>query len=370
VPAAGLYTTAADISRFMIAHLQFGLLGGTRILNEATAKEMQARHFIHHPNLRGRAYGFSELFVNGQRIVFHDGGMPGFTSRLCLLPEAGLGFFVAYNSDDLGTKAVVTTRLMDGIFPAGVKSAPGPAAGAAGNASDFTGTYDQVAGFATNGLRLGSMLQNHVVVKAAGGGRLAAFGGEYGEVEPLLFRDEGGNHVAFGKGDDGRICYLYAGSGAYEKLGFLESPTALLCLASIFILASLPMGVVWPIGILVRPGRFRASWQRLFPSGRLVAGVESFLIVLFLACFVGLFLQLDSYWQIMRNEYPWSWVTKLLAVPIAVAALAPALFFCAERAWVKAQGTLFGRLCMSGAAGATGFFVWTLWRWHLIGFNY
>jgi hypothetical protein len=95
------------------------------------------------------------------------------------------------------------------------------------------------------------------------------------------------------------------------------------------------MGVVWPLGSLVWPGKFRTSWRRLFPSGRFAAGTVSFLTVFFLASFVGLFLQIGHYWQIMRNEFPWPWITRLLIVPILISALSPVLLFYAVRAWSK-----------------------------------
>ncbi len=370
VPAAGLFTTGRDISRFMMAHLQTGRLGEIRILGENATREMHSRHFIHHEKLRGRAYGFSELFINGQRIIFHDGGMPGYTSRLCLLPESGIGFFVSCTSDDLGTKAILTTKLMDRLFPPDGKPAPAKPAPQTVKVSEFLGYYDQVAGFATNGLRLGSMLQNYAVVKAGASDRISVFGGEYAAVEPLVFQDRGGNYVAFGRDEDQEIRYLYAGSGVYERLGRLENPTALLYLAVIFVMASMPMGVLWPAGALVWPGRFRSSWTRQFPSGRTLAAVVSFLTVFFLAGFVGLFMQLENYWQIMRNEYPWSWVTRLLAVPLVIAVLTPVLFLYSARAWKTNEGTVFGRVYMSLFTAVTLFFLWTLGQWHLIGFNY
>jgi CubicO group peptidase (beta-lactamase class C family) len=370
VPAAGLYTTAHDVSRFMIAQLQFGRLGDTRILGEATAKEMQARHFAHHPQLRGRAYGFSELFVNGRRILFHDGGMPGFTSRLCLLPDQGLGFFVSYTSDRLGLKSELTTVLMDAFFPAAAEPAEEAAPEAASDLPAFSGYYDQVAGFSTNALRLGSMLQNYMTVKVAGPGTLVMFGDEFRAVDRLLFRDKDGQHVAFERDGRGRIRRLYVGTGAYEKLGVLESPNALLGLAAAIVLLSLPMAVVWPLGALIRPGRFGASWRRHVPAGRALAGVTSFLVVFFLVAFAGLFLQIEHYWQIMRNEFPWPWITRLLVVPLVVAGLCPFLVYATATAWLRRSGSLVGRLCLSMAAAAAMLFIAVLWNWNLIGFNY
>ena len=72
-PASTVSTTAADMARFMIAHLQNGRYGGlngeTRILEESTAKEMHERQFSNHPRLDGMAYGFYEQTINGERTI-------------------------------------------------------------------------------------------------------------------------------------------------------------------------------------------------------------------------------------------------------------------------------------------------------------
>jgi CubicO group peptidase (beta-lactamase class C family) len=370
VPAAGLYTTARDVSRFMIAQLQYGRLGNVRILDEATAREMQARHFAHHPRLRGRAYGFSELFVNGQRILFHDGAMPGFTSRLCLLPEHGLGFFTSYTSDRLGLKSDLTTAIMDALFPKAAAADPDSAMALAGDLSAFTGSYDQVAGFSTNAMRLGSMLENYATVAKSGPDALKMFGTEFRTVEPLLFRDRNGQYVAFRQAAGGEVSHLFVGSGAYEKLDAWDSPAALLWETGAIVLTTLPMGLLWPLGALVWPRRLGSAWRHHLPAGRSAAGVACFLALFFLASFVGLFLQIDHYWQIMRNEYPWPWITRLLAVPPIVVFLCPIVLVASARSWAKGSGTTFGRTLMSLGGIGTLLFLAVLWRWNLIGFNY
>jgi hypothetical protein len=72
----------------------------------------------------------------------------------------------------------------------------------------------------------------------------------------------------------------------------------------------------------------------------------------------------------MRNENPWPWITRLLAVPLIVVALSPILLFASARSWVTGSGTTFGRVMMSLATAATLLFIGVLWRWNLVGFNY
>jgi CubicO group peptidase (beta-lactamase class C family) len=76
-PAGALSSTAADMARFMIAHLQNGRYGDARILEEETAKQMHSQQYTLDPRLPGMAYGFYESRVNGQHIIGHGGDTRG-----------------------------------------------------------------------------------------------------------------------------------------------------------------------------------------------------------------------------------------------------------------------------------------------------
>ena len=93
-PSADLHTTAIDMARFMIAHLQGGQYNGKRILNEETIREMHSQQATNHPKLVGRTLGFAEAVENKQRVIFHGGAMPGFTCQLSLIPDQNLGFLL------------------------------------------------------------------------------------------------------------------------------------------------------------------------------------------------------------------------------------------------------------------------------------
>lgn len=93
-PAANLLTTGTDIAPFMIAHMQGGRYGKTRILKETSVQEM------HRPRQIGEspvmAYGFFPYFENNLRGIFHNGGWDGAISQMYLLPEQNIGWFVSY----------------------------------------------------------------------------------------------------------------------------------------------------------------------------------------------------------------------------------------------------------------------------------
>lgn len=99
-PAGDLLTTGSDMARFMLAHLGRGKFGGARILAPETADVMHATQFRNGEGLDGWAYGFQERTLNGWRTIQHGGDWRGFGALLVLVPEAGIGFFVATNKDN------------------------------------------------------------------------------------------------------------------------------------------------------------------------------------------------------------------------------------------------------------------------------
>ncbi|NIJ37376.1 CubicO group peptidase (beta-lactamase class C family) [Sphingopyxis panaciterrae] len=98
IPAGGLTSTAPDIARFMIAHLNGGVLGEHRILQEASARTMHASPYAMLPPLHGMGLGFAQHDINGHRVIVHDGDTRFFHSQLNLFPDDNVGLFLSLNS--------------------------------------------------------------------------------------------------------------------------------------------------------------------------------------------------------------------------------------------------------------------------------
>jgi CubicO group peptidase (beta-lactamase class C family) len=124
-PAAGLVTTAADMSRFLRALLD----GEPQVLSPAARERMLSTQFSHAPGLPGLAYGLFETFYFSRRNLVHPGGVRGFFALLVLVPESRLGIFVAVN----GESAEPCWRIADGLVRhlLGPGRAASPAAGPA-----------------------------------------------------------------------------------------------------------------------------------------------------------------------------------------------------------------------------------------------
>ena len=85
-PAGALSTTAADMTRFMLAFLQDGSVDGVAILKPETVGQMQTRQFELHPMICGLGITFMEYWMNPVRAIGHGGDTIYFHSDMVLVP--------------------------------------------------------------------------------------------------------------------------------------------------------------------------------------------------------------------------------------------------------------------------------------------
>jgi CubicO group peptidase (beta-lactamase class C family) len=119
-PAGSSSVTAADMQHFMIAHLENGKYNGQEILRPETVQLMHSRQFTPLEGMNGMALGFYEETRNGHRIIGHAGDTQYFHSDLHLIPDAGVGFFISYNSAGKGEgrpREAVWHAFLDRYFP-------------------------------------------------------------------------------------------------------------------------------------------------------------------------------------------------------------------------------------------------------------
>jgi CubicO group peptidase (beta-lactamase class C family) len=209
-PASSINASAADMGRFIIAHLQNGRYGNTRIMSESAVRDMHRQHATSHPSLPGFAYGFYEEFTNGERLLQHGGNVEGFSAQLTLIPSRGIGFFIASQHEPARLRDVVQSALLNRYFPA--KSATRPAVPMAGyreRAPRFAGTYELNQFCHSCGP--GRREYTRVEVKANSDGTISITGDPrpYVEVSPLFFkRVDGTGGAAFREDASGRVTLL------------------------------------------------------------------------------------------------------------------------------------------------------------------
>jgi hypothetical protein len=267
-PAGALCSSATDVARFMIAHLQNGQYGNAAILKPSTAIEMHRRQFAMHPQADGMCLGFGEDVRNGQRSLRHPGGTLFFFSDLRLIVEANLGLFVSYNSfgrEGAGFLAAdrLWTRFLDRYFP----SAPPPAIrpiAAATDARIVSGHYLASRRAQTTVTKILYLL-SEATVKADNSGELLVAGipipGEPDEpspwqaIAPMVYRHVNGQvKLIFKEGSDGQIQLvvsslppiIFERAPWYASVGFVRG------LGEVALVIFIATLVLWPVVKLVR----------------------------------------------------------------------------------------------------------------------
>lgn len=376
-PAGSLMATATDMARFMIAHLQNGRYGSTRILDEATARDMHRQHFTHHPELPGVAYGFFERFENGRRAIFHGGDTRAFSSLLLLLPDENWGFFVSCNSAGGAVlRERLADRLLDRYSPAPRQAiSPEAPAGSEDRARRFADSYRSTR-YPRHTLDKLITLFGQVPITANDDGTLnlpRPVPGEkpdrWVEVGPMLFQRVGGSErIAFREDADGRVAKMFYGAWVLEKLPWYETTVAQIGFIAFFMLAFLSGSIVWPIGSLIRrlrrprPGALRAIGPAWWLAGSVSLLNLTFLVGLALAM-----LRIPQWEFTLRVP---SIVVALLFLPLVAAVLTVGLPVFAALARKDKRWSSVGRLHYSFITLAALAFIPFLLYWNLLGFRY
>lgn len=292
-PAGSMSTTATDMANYMIAQLQYGRLGNTRILQEKTAQDMQQEHFSNDPHLLGLDYGFYNDQINNLRVIEHGGDTVLFHSLMALLVPQHVGLFVSFNSAaGSSVRNIILRAFMDRYFPApDVQLEQPPLPGYADRVSQITGSYWGTRRNDTTYQKLGNLLGTFTVSDAGKGHITLNTGGstqDLVEIQPWVFRDTviGQGIVAFHK--DSRGTSMNISSVPIEGLEKIEwyqttnfqYPLLLVC--ALLFLSTL---LRWPLRLLqaIRSrSRDKATGTLISSLAQWLGWIVSALFVIFL----------------------------------------------------------------------------------------
>ncbi len=258
-PAGSLSSSATDMSNFMIAHLQEGRYGDTRILKPETAKLMHSRLFVLDPAAQAMAHGFYEESQNGMRIIGHGGDTIAFHSDLHLIPEKSVGFFVSYNSLGKGEgplREMIWTAFLDRYYP--FTPQPGDSSNADQEIQNVAGNYIVSRRSESSFFRLASLLgQASVVPNGDGTISIGALTGANGlpkrweRIAPMTFRDvKGQDLLIFKPNADGAMqIVLHYPFMTFTRVGIWENAKILMPVLvislGIMALALILMPIAW-----------------------------------------------------------------------------------------------------------------------------
>jgi CubicO group peptidase (beta-lactamase class C family) len=424
-PAGAMSATATDMANFMIAQLQNGRFGAQRILQDATAKEMQTQHFTNDPRAPGgMAYGFEEQMRNGRRLLIHPGGVGAFYSLLALLPEQHVGVFVAYNSFGGAANFLSYPFLqafLDHYNPASEAPLPTPPAGSADRVSRITGAYWGTDRSDTTWEKLIDSLIWGWSASDAGNGRLkiswllsplapGVFGPPvtFVEVAPWVFHQVDGPETIVFRPDPGGMRMMRSSYPvmAFDQVAWYATPTFVLALTVVCLLIFLSTLLLWSLGFSRRALRrvtrgpiagqkadkaaYINEWQppaeiaaKAFPTSfrfhvdrgnlpQLASGLAGALSALNVLLVVGALFFLFQQLTGAPPEYYYGappLLNALFALALISAILTGCVVILAIPVWWRRFWSVGRRIHFSLVALAALALTWQLAYWNLLGFR-
>jgi CubicO group peptidase (beta-lactamase class C family) len=389
LPAGSLVTSAHDMARFLRAHLSGGALDGRSILQPDSVATMQQKQFSHHPRMRGIGIGFLEYEVQGWRCVGHDGDTGGFNARAFLVPELGIGLFVAYTGSD-STKRFAddVTRLVLGPVARATRVEMLARRAPPADLSRLAGTYRWTRydrDTFGKGLMAYPHFQFQVEALDTGVLRIAARPvpvfptRDFAPVGEGLFQADDGSLATF-REDEGRTTHLlFNPSGvlpmAFERIARWRSAAVQLALIGLF-------AWIWPIlalGLALALRKQRLFDAELRPAAFLVlaaalanTGFLTFPATTGLAFFgedLGLPAFLSSAATPQHFFGPSGWMLAVLALPLVALGLEAMVAFAVARAWRDRRGRLGARAALTTLLLLGAGFAALLNEWNLLGYR-
>ncbi len=386
VPAGSMSTTASDMARFMLAHLQGGKFDGVAILDESTVAQMHSQQFTPHPRLDGMAHGFIEGTFNGRRTLLHPGGSMMFSIGFYLLPEENFGLFISYTGADHRVHTEVFHSLIERYFPSNDVTEHPPTEGMSERSREFVGEYHaNRQSFTTSDKFLRLVMGQIHIDSDQEGYLLVTHLGEtnrFVELEPGVYhnlregrtQDFGGafRTIVFGTDPKGKTLLMTDGPMSYSRASWYETSTVnflLLLLAILLILGSL---AYWGIRIVVLRIRHRRSQDPMQTSKvAKLAGWTAFtygILVLISVLESAEAMQPDPVYGLPPSAFGQvsAWDALFNWVPLAMGIIGAAVVLFSVVVWWRGYWRALERIHYSLFAVATIVLLWLFSYWNVI----
>jgi CubicO group peptidase (beta-lactamase class C family) len=130
-PAGGINSNAEDMAKWLLVQLAEGQLAdGTALIKPATARQLstlvtpipfgggapELKEL--RPNFAGYGLGLVLVDYRGHKLLTHTGGLPGYVSRVAMIPDARLGIAILTNQESTPAFEAIADHIMDAYLGA------------------------------------------------------------------------------------------------------------------------------------------------------------------------------------------------------------------------------------------------------------
>ena len=335
-PAGAMTSTATDMAKFMLAHLQ----GGKGILSPAAWKTMHDSPLTIIPPLNRMELGFFETNVNGRQVNAHLGDTQGFHTSLHLFMNEGVGLFVSFNSGGKGGAAGTLRGTLfhdfaDRYYPAERHDARVDAKTARKHAELMAGNWLVSRRWESSFLKLAGLLGQPTISSDEAGHLIVSnLVGPSGvprrwvEIAPFVWRDLDGPDRLAAKLVDGKPVRwsmdFMSPFMVYDRVPVGESAAWILpaVYASLGIIAL--TFLYWPAAWFVRR-RYKSDLavagnaRKAYRATRVISGL---MLALFAGWMAVLTIMLGDAALLADSSDPWLWLIQIAGAVILVGAVA------------------------------------------------
>ncbi|MGZ8282987.1 MAG: serine hydrolase domain-containing protein [Allosphingosinicella sp.] len=283
-PAGSLSSTGADMSRFMLAHLNGGELNGQRILSDETARQMHRTAAPGIGPLDRMLLGFFETNINGRNVIAHLGDTGAFHTSLHLFLDENTGLYASFNSGGEqgavnGVRIGLFEQFADRYFPAPHDTRRVPAETAREHAQLMAGNWTASRRADSTFLNITELLgqtsfsvgKDGELVTGPGFG-LSGHPTRWVEVEPFLWHDLNSHQRLAAVVENGvpvRFSFsIVSAFTVYDRPPTWKNAALVMPLLQIALAILLLTALFWPVRWLVR----RHHKQTLALTGRELLG--------------------------------------------------------------------------------------------------
>lgn len=384
-PAGSLSSTGADMAKFMIAHLQKGAFGSTRILQESTAEQMHTTALTLLPRVHRMMLGFYEQNYNGHRAVGHGGDTNWFHSDLHLFIDDGIGMYISMNSSGVGpashnVRSSLFEQFADRYLPGPTLDGKLDEKTTAEHARMMVGVYENSRRMDSSFFSLLGLASPIKVVanpdntiSASMAVNLAGAPIKWREVEPFVWRDVHGENLLAAQVKDGEVVrFSFDGLSPFmmfERTPAWRSPAWLVPALVVGLIALLLTSLAWPVSALVRR-RYGVPYGLTGDDAiahRRIRIAATAAVVLFIAWATTAGMMIGDLSLLSESSDAWLWLLQLLSLVVFVGGAALGVW----NAWVvvRSTRTWYAKVWAVVLALSLLVLLWVAFTFHLIAFD-